>query len=66
MAARARRDDLLAVLAVSLGFVMATGLLHLGGIAIGLLTKWGWGRVLVRTAGGAISLAGVGFLAGVI
>jgi urease accessory protein len=50
----------------SLGFVIATGLLHLCGIAIGLLTQWDWGKVFVRAAGGAISLAGVGFLTGVI
>ena len=52
--------------AYSIGFVVATGLLHLCGVAIGLLTRWDWGKVLVRSAGGVISLAGVGFLAGVI
>ncbi|WP_046864183.1 HupE/UreJ family protein [Microvirga massiliensis] len=52
--------------AFSIGFVIATGLLHLSGIAIGLLTKWHWGKNFVRAAGGAIALAGVGFLSGVV
>jgi urease accessory protein len=50
-------------LAYSLGFVIATGLLHLAGIAIGTLAKWPAGRTAVRAAGGAIALAGVVFLA---
>jgi urease accessory protein len=53
-------------LAYSLGFVVATGLLHLGGIAFGLLVRWPAGRVAVRAGGGLIALAGVGFLAGVV
>jgi urease accessory protein len=48
----------------AVGFVIATGLLHLSGIAIGLLVKWPWGRVLVRTVGGAIACAGLAFLVG--
>lgn len=50
----------------SLGFVIATGLLHLCGIAFGLLANWPAGRTAVRVGGGAIALAGVGFLAGVV
>jgi urease accessory protein len=50
----------------SLGFVIATGLLHLGGIAFGLLVRWPAGRVAVRTAGGLIALAGIGFLTGAV
>jgi urease accessory protein len=53
-------------LAYSLGFVVATGLLHLGGIAFGLLVRWPAGRVAVRAGGGFIALAGVGFLAGFV
>src|SRR5919201_45924 len=34
--------------AFSVGFVMATGLLHLTGIAFGLLTRWPTGRIGVR------------------
>ncbi|AML51810.1 HupE/UreJ family protein [Falsihalocynthiibacter arcticus] len=50
--------------AFAVGFVLATGLLHLIGIAFGLLAKWPAGRVAVRSAGGFISLAGVAFLTG--
>lgn len=53
-------------LAYSLGFVIATGLLHLGGIAFGLLVRWPAGRLLVRSGGGLIAAAGVGFLSGAI
>ena len=53
-------------LAYSLGFVFATGLLHLCGIAFGQLADWSWGRKLVRACGGLIALAGVGFLSGAL
>ena len=53
-------------LAFSLGFVIATGLLHLSGIAFGLLARWPPGRVAVRAGGGLIAIAGVGFLTGVV
>jgi urease accessory protein len=49
--------------AYSLGFVVATGLLHLCGIAFGLLISRPAGRVAVRSLGGAIALLGVYFLA---
>jgi urease accessory protein len=49
-------------LAYSIGFVVATGLLHLAGIALGLVARWPTGRVAVRTAGGLIALAGVVFV----
>ena len=45
----------------SAGFVIATGCLHGVGIAIGLLHKWKGGRVLIRSAGGFVLLAGVYF-----
>jgi urease accessory protein len=48
--------------AYSAGFVIATGLLHLCGIAIGLLTHWPAGRIAVRFAGSAIAVAGLVFL----
>ncbi len=48
----------------AVGFVVATGLLHLGGIALGLLVRWPWGRVVVRAGGAAIALIGFGFLLG--
>jgi urease accessory protein len=47
-----------------MGFVVATGLLHLCGIGFGLLTKWPGGRLAVRTAGVGIAVAGVVFLTG--
>ena len=48
--------------AFSLGFVVATGLLHLCGIAIGSLTRWPAGITAIRALGGAIALGGLGFL----
>jgi urease accessory protein len=53
-------------IAFAVGFVVATGLLHLAGIAIGLLVRWPAGRVAVRTTGGVIAVAGVGFLLGIV
>ncbi len=50
--------------AFSVGFVVATGLLHLAGIAFGQLARWPAGRLTVRAAGGVIALAGVAFLSG--
>ena len=50
--------------AYGIGFVLATGVLHLCGIGFGLLVRWPAGRVAVRAAGGAISLIGLSFLAG--
>ena len=46
----------------SIGFVVATGLLHLSGIAIGLIHRWSWGRVALRVAGSLVAIAGFGFL----
>jgi urease accessory protein len=51
-------------MAYSFGFVAATGLLHLTGIAFGLLVRWPAGAVAVRAAGGIIALAGLGFFLG--
>jgi urease accessory protein len=53
-------------LAYAAGFVIATGLLHLTGIAFGLLTVRPAGRIAVRTAGGVIALGGLGFLTGAL
>jgi urease accessory protein len=50
--------------AYSAGFVIATGLLHLAGIAFGVLARWPAGRLAVRGAGGAIALVGVAYLGG--
>jgi urease accessory protein len=53
-------------LAYAAGFVIATGLLHLAGIAFGLLAARPAGRIAVRAAGGVIALGGVGFLTGAL
>lgn len=49
-------------LAYAAGFVVATGLLHAGGIGLGLLARWPTGTVAVRAAGVLIAAAGVAFL----
>lgn len=46
----------------SLGFVIATGLLHVAGIALGLLRKWGIGEQVLRAAAAVIAIAGLWFL----
>lgn len=48
----------------AVGFVVATGLLHLAGIGIGMLGQWSAGKMVVRAAGAAIALAGGAFLTG--
>jgi len=53
-------------LAYSLGFVLATGLLHLAGIAFGLVVRWPAGKLVLRVGGAAIAAAGVAFLAGAV
>ena len=51
--------------AYGIGFVIATGMLHLAGIALGLLVGSQAGRVVVRGAGAVIAAAGAAFLFGV-
>lgn len=46
----------------SLGFVVATGLLHAVGILLGEAHRWSAGRQAVRAAGGGVALAGLFFL----
>ncbi len=48
--------------AFAIGFVIATGLLHLSGIAFGLLARWSKGLLAVRAAGASIAFAGFAFL----
>ena len=45
-------------LAYSLGFVLSTGMLHMCGIAFGLLARWKAGVLIVRAGGGVIALPG--------
>jgi len=53
-------------LTYAIGFVLATGVLHLLGIAFGLLVRWPAGMIAVRAGGGAIALAGAAFLTGLV
>lgn len=53
-------------LVFSLGFVIATGLLHVCGIGFGLLVRWPAGRVAVRVMGVLITLVGLAFLVGAL
>lgn len=50
----------------AIGFVLATGLLHLLGIALGVLIGRPGGKVAIQIAGGLIALGGLGFLFGII
>jgi urease accessory protein len=50
--------------AYATGFVLCTGLLHLGGIALGLLHNMPRGAAVLRGIGGAMAAAGVWFLVG--
>jgi urease accessory protein len=50
----------------SLGFVMATGLLHAVGITIGLMQRWDLGGQVLRGAGGLVLAAGLYFLWGAV
>ena len=49
-------------LTYSIGFVVATGLLHACGIGIGTVHRWSYGRLALRALGGLISMGGVFFL----
>lgn len=46
----------------SIGFVIATGCLHLLGITAGLAHRWGWGQRALQGAGAAVALGGLFFL----
>jgi urease accessory protein len=46
----------------SIGFVVATGLLHLAGIGIGTIHRWAAGRAVLRWTGAFVALAGLVFL----
>jgi urease accessory protein len=46
----------------SAGFILATGLLHATGIAIGLVHRWAWGRYALRGAGAVVMSGGLYFL----
>jgi urease accessory protein len=46
----------------SIGFVVATGLLHAIGISIGIIHHWRTGRLILRTAGAMVLIGGLFFL----
>lgn len=46
----------------SVGFVLATGMLHVVGILLGLLREWPGGTAVARGLGGGIAAAGLFFL----
>jgi urease accessory protein len=48
--------------AYSVGFVLATGLLHVSGICLGLLNELPGGTVATRSMGGIIAVLGIWFL----
>lgn len=50
----------------AIGFVLATGLLHLFGIVFGELSRWQFGRYMVQAGGLAIAVVGIAFLSGVL
>ena len=51
-------------LAFTVGFVLATGLLHLAGIMIGVLGRWPNGLIAIRACGGVVALVGCYFVYG--
>lgn len=53
-------------IAYSIGFVLATGMLHLAGIALGLVASIPMGRPAVRAGGALVAAVGFGFLFGVV
>jgi urease accessory protein len=52
-------------IAYAVGFVVATGLLHLAGIGMGLLWGRPWGALAVRGAGAVVAGVGAAFLTGI-
>lgn len=48
------------------GFLLATALLHAGGVGLGLLARAPGGRHLVRLGGALMAAAGIGVLAGLV
>jgi len=51
-------------LAFTVGFVLATGLLHVAGIIIGVLGRWPNGVIAIRACGGVVALVGCYFVYG--
>jgi urease accessory protein len=53
-------------LAFTIGFVVSTGLLHLAGIAIGVLARWRSGMLAIRACGCTFALVGCYFVYGYV
>ena len=53
-------------LAFTIGFVVSTGLLHLTGIAIGVLARWRSGMLTIRACGFTCALVGCYFVYGYV
>ena len=53
-------------LAFTIGFVVSTGLLHLAGIAIGVLARWRSGMLAIRACGCVFALVGCYFVYGYV
>lgn len=53
-------------LAYGVGFVVATGLLHVAGILIGMMVRWPAGLLAVRGCGAVVAAIGAWFLAGAL
>lgn len=53
-------------LAFTIGFVVATGLLHLTGISIGVLARWPRGAIAIRICGCVVAVAGCYFVYGYV
>ncbi len=49
-------------LTYSIGFVVATGLLHLAGIGIGVIHRWPAGQRVLRVLGAGVAIGGAYFL----
>jgi urease accessory protein len=63
----AEMPEAASALTYAIGFVLATGLLHLAGIAIGLIEQhMKHGTTILRITGGIIALLGLGFLFGIL
>lgn len=43
----------------SMGFVVATGVLHAAGIGLGESRRWAWGKGLLRAAGTIVAVGGI-------
>ena len=50
----------------SIGFILATGLLHATGITIGLIHRWPWGQWALRGTGAVVMCGGMFFLWGAV